>query len=342
MSSPTSTIQSSSRFEPWLLERVCEPILDKIPARVHPNTISIINHAICWSAFIAVAAAPYVDPRQAFLLRIWGGVGLLLSMVLDCLDGMHARRTGQCSKTGEVLDHWFDAINVPLAGAAVLATLQLDPITTAVTISLTAIVYNLQTAAFQHHKKFIHGPTSGTEGQFALGLLLMGFGALLYFFPRDARWVSMFLLGIVWFVNVMQAKMVAFYVPHLKKYRAAVAFAVLTGLIGALHVGGIISGRACVLAVVFVSFRISGSYVLYTVARKPYGGIDWVLFAWVGLILGAHLIAGRVYFSEGVALDTLLAYLGMFYVAGANVVDYTRQIPHLRELTAAGQASTSS
>ena len=65
---------------------------------------------------------------------------------MDCLDGIHARATNQCSRFGEVwqlllasallsqhcrlhtrlqvLDHWFDAMTTPLMGSVALIVIQ--------------------------------------------------------------------------------------------------------------------------------------------------------------------------------------------------------------------------
>ncbi len=57
------------------------------------------------------------------LALIGAGVGMLLSMIGDSLDGMHARRTDQCSKLGEMMDHWLDAIIVPLTTLGITVAL---------------------------------------------------------------------------------------------------------------------------------------------------------------------------------------------------------------------------
>eukprot|EP00494_Astrolonche_serrata_P020023 UN20240 len=41
-----------------------------------------------------------------------------ISMALDCLDGMHARATNQCSRVGELLDHWTDSFSVPIIASS--------------------------------------------------------------------------------------------------------------------------------------------------------------------------------------------------------------------------------
>jgi ethanolaminephosphotransferase len=104
---------------------VNEPILAHfIPLSMHPNTISICNTIVCWSAFF-IAYITYKNEHQwageiLLYLRIIQAILIFAGISLDCLDGMQARKTGKCSKLGEVLDHSLDAANVPLVSAALL------------------------------------------------------------------------------------------------------------------------------------------------------------------------------------------------------------------------------
>ncbi len=324
------TTENNGRFEPLIIKYVCEPALELVPRSVHPNTISIFNHFLAWSTFIALAVAPMLSPNNALAARLWGGFGLILSMVLDCLDGMQARRTGQSSKVGEVLDHWFDAINVPLAGAAAALTLQLDVFATGLIVAAPAILYNWQLVIYHNTRRFIHPSTSGTEGQTMGGLLMIALGVLLYLFPRDIGWVGYVCLGIGWVTILLTGKFASFYVSHLKgMWRTPLIFVGVTVAFSALHVLGLISALACVLSITFVSFRINGSYVLYTVARRSYSGVDWFLVVWLAGIVGAGFFA-PVHFRGGYTLQMLVPYLGLLYIAAANLFDFARQLPTLR------------
>lgn len=325
------TAENNSKFEPWLLEKVCEPILDRIPARFHPNTISIINHAVMWSAFVALAAAPYLNGYNTLGARVWGGLGIIAVMILDCLDGMHARRTHQCSRTGAVLDHWFDALNAPLTAAGVLLTLELDPLTVVLVLGGTCILYNCQLVIYHHTKRFIHTPTSGTEGQLMTAAAVLVLAVVLYIFPRDLRWVGVLCLGSGWFAVLLQAKVIWYYVPYLKGlWRQPVGFIALIAALGALHLAGLISALALVLGMVFLSFRINGSYVLYTVLRKPYSGSDFVLVIWLVAILVASLV-NPFHFHGGYTIEMLVPYLGILYISSVNLYDLARHLPELKE-----------
>ena len=325
------TAESNSKFEPWLLDRVCEPILDWIPERIHPNTISIVNHLTTWSVFIALAAAPYLDANSAIGARIWGGIGLILAMIMDCLDGMHARQTGQCSKVGAVLDHWFDAINAPLVAAGVLLTLEMEPLTSVLVVGGTCVLYNCQLVIYHHTKRFIHPPTSGTEGQLMTALAVLGLAVVLYIFPRDLRWVSVMVLGFGWFAVLLEAKTIWYYAQFLKgQWKQPLGFLALVTALGVLHVTGHVSSLALVLGMVFLSFRINGSYVLNTVLQKAYSGFDVTLVGWLAAIFGASLV-NPFHFHGGYTIEMLVPYLGILYITSINLYDLARHLPELRE-----------
>jgi phosphatidylglycerophosphate synthase len=77
-----------------------------LPIRLRPNVITIVGQCCAVLGALAAAAAvagrPYLYPVSALLL-----IGFLFA---DNLDGMHARRTGQVSRAGELLDHGLDGI----------------------------------------------------------------------------------------------------------------------------------------------------------------------------------------------------------------------------------------
>ena len=77
--------------------------------------------------FGCVALSPHVAPLTRVPLLLAAGAMMFASMVLDCWDGMQARRTGRTSKLGELLDHWLDAIHVPLVSAGMALMLELPP-----------------------------------------------------------------------------------------------------------------------------------------------------------------------------------------------------------------------
>ena len=45
------------------------------------------------------------------LLPILTAIGVIGNHTADCIDGTHARRTGQCRNGGELLDHFTDPLS---------------------------------------------------------------------------------------------------------------------------------------------------------------------------------------------------------------------------------------
>ena len=89
---------------------VLEPLVAMLPRRLSPNTITLTGHAVVWIAMgWLLTAARIGAPLLIFL-----AVAHVLYAIADCVDGMFARATQQASRLGEMLDHWLDAITVPL------------------------------------------------------------------------------------------------------------------------------------------------------------------------------------------------------------------------------------
>ena len=84
---------------------------------------------------------------------------------LDNLDGMQARRTNRCSKLGELMDHWLDAIHVPLANVGMAMALQLAPWAVVGVVVSGTMIYQAQVLHYHVKRVFIHPPTSGTDAR---------------------------------------------------------------------------------------------------------------------------------------------------------------------------------
>lgn len=107
-------------------------------------------------------------------------------MQLDCLDGMQARRTGQSSLLGELLDHSFDAAHTCIFAAVMLSILQPDFITACFSLVCTGMVYNAQLVLYRHRKKMINPPTNGPEAQIILITSILTISTLFYYQPRQS------------------------------------------------------------------------------------------------------------------------------------------------------------
>jgi phosphatidylglycerophosphate synthase len=116
-----------------------------------------------WLLIVTAYTAWTYDGHWRMVACVLCAVLNFCCMVLDCLDGMHARATRQTSKLGELLDHWLDAFHVPLVGAGVVYALGLQPWALAMVHVGNAGLYSAQLIHYYHTRTFI--ATSGVEAQ---------------------------------------------------------------------------------------------------------------------------------------------------------------------------------
>jgi phosphatidylglycerophosphate synthase len=318
--------ENGSKFEPLLIKTLCEPLLPHIPAWIHPNTISLVTHAVGWVTALLAISSPRLSPLGQALALIGAGVGMFLAMLGDCIDGLHARRTGQTTKLGEMLDHWLDAIVVPLATVGITAALQMPPWAMIAVNITAAMIYNAQLVLYHHTGKFIHPePTSGVEGQFGLSLGYVALAGFFYYFNRHQPWVDLAVAALGCAGTFVQLRCTVFYYPMLGRLvRESAWFALTCGGFGVLYWLGAISLHAFLFTVVFTSFRISGTYVLRTIVRQRYDGFDIGLLAFVAAIFAVHYGVRPERFSGGMSLENLLAWAACLYAVARNLQDFGR------------------
>ena len=320
--------------EAWMTERFLTPIARRISPSVHPNTITVANHLVVWLMFAAAASAPFLPPRFALGARIAAAVLIFVSQTLDCLDGIHARLTGQTSRMGEVLDHWFDSLNVPLFTAALILTLGLDPITTAAGLVCGFAPYHGQLVLYHRTGHFIHPNTSGYDGQFGLMAAFVTFGLLFFFFGFETPWLRTAVTVFAWVGVVVAITAIHFYVVRLKGRMVIphLWFLIFCGLAAAFYAMGYIQGHAFVFLASVISFRLSGSYVLYTVLGKRYSGVDWSIPLGLLLIGGAGVFERFLvgYEFRGYNLTHALPYAVILWLVGRNLLDLAHGAPELR------------
>merc|ERR1712086_629156 len=270
-------------FEKWLIDSLCKPVLEWTPACVSPNAISMANFCVTLTILIlSIQRSP--SPEMQLFYSVCCGVGMVISMILDCLDGMQARKTDQCSKLGEVLDHALDSISVPISVASVgfgAHMFDSSPVPFTLVLVLSVCVYNAQLVLYHHTGKFIHPDiTTGTEGQFGLAVTHVAFGIAEYFLKKNSMSME-WLNNIGWLyciiTCVVSCKVLWFYLvrlyplkcltPHLifHVYISAAVYLFFTGWLDAVAFSILIS---------VLSFRICGTYVIQTCVKQPFHGYD--------------------------------------------------------------------
>lgn len=77
-----------------------------IPSRVPPELIVISGHLVALIAGLSLALS-----TRAWWWGVIGAVCVFLNQITDMLDGTHARATGQCRNSGDLLDHFLDPLS---------------------------------------------------------------------------------------------------------------------------------------------------------------------------------------------------------------------------------------
>ncbi|MBI2373363.1 MAG: CDP-alcohol phosphatidyltransferase family protein [Deltaproteobacteria bacterium] len=316
----------STGVEAWILRNLCEPLLDIIPSRVHPNALTLLNQVLCWAVFAAAVISPKLGPLPRALALAFAGAGTFGSMLLDCLDGMHARRTHRTTKLGELLDHWLDAIHVPLVTAGLCFALELAPWQAVAVHTTSAMVYNAQLVLYHRSGEFVAPPTSGTEGQLAVSLGYLGLAAL-HASTFEAPWLGQLISGASLLAAVTQLRICGFYYARIEAIpgamRGHLPLVLLGFAFGGLYLAGLIDRMAFALLVTFLSFRLTGAYVLHTILGQSFAGSDRWVWVWVAaLVLGHPWLEMRRFGLDVPA--ALIAYGACAFMALRNLVDFAR------------------
>lgn len=332
--------QTLSKLDPLILDKICRPVLERLPESIHPNTLSLSNTMICWIVVWLAILSPRGGAVGQPLMLVLAGIGMFISMLLDNLDGMQARRTNRCSKLGEMLDHWLDAIHVPLANVGMAMALQLPPWGIVGVVLSGTMVYNAQVLLYHEDRVFIHPATSGTDAQVGLSIGFVLVAVVFSLVPRENYWVSLLVALAAGYATLRQLWLTAFFYPKLgRRVLPHVGFAAICCAWGALHLLGAIDAIAFVLLVTFISFRISGTYIQRAILHQPYSGNDWTLVAWTALAAAAFALtqAARL----GLALPPLLVdaataglpylpYAVMVHLVTCNLVAFVADFRELR------------
>jgi phosphatidylglycerophosphate synthase len=128
-------------LKPWLYRFFVTPLSKITPASVAANDITILA-ALCSFAPIVVFQL-FAGEAPGWVQATIPALGLFLYVVLDHLDGTHARRTGTSSPLGELLDHWFDGVNGGLVTFGVALAWNANGPVMATLVALGTLAYAL-------------------------------------------------------------------------------------------------------------------------------------------------------------------------------------------------------
>lgn len=138
-----------------------------VPRWISPNALTLAGLAASVAA-VGAALAGVAGYRWMYLAS---GALLFVYVTLDNLDGAHARRTGQSSRLGELLDHGLDGLasgSMFLIGAIVL---HLDPLFTIILLVSGTAAFVLALWEQYRTNVLVIPQMSGTEGVTLVALL---------------------------------------------------------------------------------------------------------------------------------------------------------------------------
>jgi phosphatidylglycerophosphate synthase len=195
----------SARVSHSLIDPIVGPKLQSLYPHLHipkgfpPEGIVLVGHLFAITGAIGLALS------TTFW---WGGIlgaaGIVGNHLADCVDGTHARRTGQCRNGGELLDHFTDPLSFAyyLIGIGVACS-RLDlAIVAIVLLFAIAVLTNIKAKLVGEFTLAKFGPT-----EFKTLLSLIGFATACLFIPLPLSlapsrflllaYVSLIVVGLV-------------------------------------------------------------------------------------------------------------------------------------------------
>ncbi len=271
----------------FIIEKVVRPLAAFIPSKVKPNHITAITPLFTTLCFICAALAPWCESRNgALVFGVLAGFFCFGSMLTDHLDGMHARATGQGSKLGEILDHWVDSYSVTLLVLSLPVSMGATGPLVTIAVTSGAMVYHTQLLVHRSTGKFVYPPTGGAASAVLLAVGLAAIAVILRFVPFAPLHREIFVALVLLIMIAGQVVNVSFYFRRLKEDRQLSALFLLAyGVVALLYSLHLMPFSLVALLWIVLSFRMSGSLVLYTVTKRPYRGWDPILLVLLGLVL---------------------------------------------------------
>lgn len=140
-----------------------------IPHSFPPEGIIAIGHVLAIIGAIGFAFSTS---------RWWGGIlvaiGVAGNHIADCLDGTHARSTGQCRNGGELLDHFADPLSFSywLFGIAIGVANPTMGMAAIICLYATAVLTNIKAKMVDEFTLASFGPTEFKTLLTVVGIVL--------------------------------------------------------------------------------------------------------------------------------------------------------------------------
>lgn len=318
-----------------LMHKLYKPTLFRaiaaaLPARLHPNVITLVGQACA----VLAALAAYFAARGVTLLYPACALLHFVYLASDNVDGMHARRTGQTSLTGELLDHGLDGIAILCLSLTAGFVLRVDGPLLVTFAALPALAFLL--AHWEHLHTGEFGPVTGQADGYTLGVVL----ALVAFAFDNPPWLvfsfGRFNAAAVIVVLLVPASLVAVVGPSLRAWKVGARFGEVgsaCGLLAWLHAYAFWGAPAWCAGVTvgIVGTDLGVRAVHARIAGRP----GALLAARHGLVALPAL--GCLAFPAS-ARDAVWVGLAATAALGCLTITWTRALPELRRLDARAQA----
>ncbi|MCH2203086.1 MAG: CDP-alcohol phosphatidyltransferase family protein [Fuerstiella sp.] len=188
---------SHSVLDPWLgppLKSLYKVL--PIPRGFPPEGIVLIGHLLA-----ILAAVGFSYSTGCWWGGLLAGLGVLGNHTADCLDGTHARATGQCRNGGELLDHFTDPLSFSywLVGISVSCS-RLDlGLVAVICLYATAVLTNIKAKMIGEFTLARTGPTEFKTLLALYGIFMAGLVGSASPSVRVENWAQGFFLVLISF-----------------------------------------------------------------------------------------------------------------------------------------------
>lgn len=302
--------------------RVLVPFVRTLPRWLTPNQITIAGQT---AALLAFVVAVSIRPMSAAgFVAI--AVGTSLFIFADSIDGLFARHSKQTSRLGEFLDHWLDALSVPLVVFAFALVLQVPP---ALALAAASV------SGFLHYTTMLHGFRVGFVHLGAIGMVEgIGVGAAAcivaaVFGPEvfTRPLIADASLGMILLCGLIAGGCLAFG-PMRRVFARLTDFAavvVLLVAVAAWYAWGNIPVALAGLLTIATTAWFEGRVLRARLLRVPLALNDWLLCA---LIVGGAGVSLALNLSP--PAQTIAAGIATTYALGRSSIVFAQMVRALR------------
>jgi len=234
------------------------------------------------------------------------------STVLDCLDGMWARKSGKTSKIGEFLDHYLDTIHIMILTGTVAVIFDFPAWMLAANMLLISTAYHIEILVLYDTKKFT--TVAGVEGQLFLSacVLLRAFAMILNISDPVSYTMSVVVSGIGSIGALVEIRKLCYKFSVIDDERMLHFIAHHFVLI-CIYLSGNIDRFSFIIAFSFLNLAQTGPFVGSHVLNVVHNHQNVILSRWF-FVLGLKCIV-----ESGEIWRNFWIWLPIIYLSGYSV-----------------------